>query len=104
MSRRKGLTLLELLVVVAILAVLIGMLLPAVQQAREAAARLHSKNNLKQIILSVHQFAVSHDGRLPNAEGYEGPRSANPGEPLFVAILPYNEQGNAYWTGYWKRE
>ena len=91
MSRRSGLTLLEVLVVVTVIAILIGLLLPAVQRVRAAAIRTKSVNNVKQIMLAIHHFSSGHDEKLPVLRGdLKGP---NPRESLHVALLDYIEQG-----------
>ncbi len=94
MERRSGLTLLEMLVVIAIIAILIGLLLPAVQKVREAALRLESMNNLRQIGLAVQNFADANDDRIPSIDGKPG--TANVGQSLFVALLPYVDQSALY--------
>jgi len=94
-SHRKGFTLIELLVVIAIIAVLIGLLLPAVQKVREAAARTQSTNNLKQMGLSMHNFAANFDGALPPSFG-PFPTGSTTNGTLFFHMLPYIEQDNVY--------
>ncbi len=98
MSRRCAFTLIELLVVVAIIAVLIGLLLPAVQKVREAANRLKCGNNGKQIALAVHNYESTH-GVFPPAM-YHGPgtvfQNNNGSWSVHGRILPYLEQANAY--------
>lgn len=84
---RSALTLIEMLLVVAILAAIIGLMLPAIQKARFVAGRLHGSNNLKQITLALHSFSENHAGHLPVSIGYRS---------TFFKILPYLEHGNYY--------
>ncbi len=94
-SKRHGFTLIELLVVIAIIAVLIALLLPAVQKVREAANRAQCLNNLKQIALATHNY---HDtfkrfppgGHISDMVGNRPTR----GSTLWIKLLPYFEQDN----------
>jgi len=97
--RWRGFTLIELLVVIAIIAILIGLLVPAVQKVRAAAARLSCSNNLKQLSLATVNCADSNNGKLPPGVGlYPGntPAAGQSDGGIFFHVLPYFEQGNLY--------
>ena len=103
LRKMRGFTLIELLVVIAIIAILIGLLLPAVQKVREAAARSQCQNNVKQISLATVNCADTHQGILPGDAGayptfIPGGSPYNGDGGVMFHILPYVEQDNLYKT------
>jgi prepilin-type N-terminal cleavage/methylation domain-containing protein/prepilin-type processing-associated H-X9-DG protein len=102
--RWRGFTLIELLVVIAIIAILIGLLVPAVQKVREAASRLSCGNNLKQITLATVNCCDTNQGLVPPSIGlYPSVRGTpkNGDGGTFLFILPYIEQDNLYKQSFW---
>ncbi len=93
--KSRAFTLVELLVVIAIIGVLVGLLLPAVQAAREAARRMQCSNNLKQLGLAMHNYALTYQEMLPNA-GWSYPGGYPNDYSPIAKLLPFSEQQNLF--------
>jgi prepilin-type N-terminal cleavage/methylation domain-containing protein len=91
----RGFTLVELLVVIAIIGILVALLLPAIQAAREAARRAQCQNNLKQIALGLHEYHTAH-GELPQATYYNETGHPRVGGLWTILIMPYIEEQNLH--------
>ena len=98
-ARRNAFTLVELLVVIAIIGTLVGLLLPAVQAARESARMVACSNNLKQMGLASLNFESARQGYPPSAAGSGDGMNQSGGVPFFGLIMPYIEESNAKYTG-----
>src|SRR5262245_11152779 len=95
--RRRGFTLIEVLVVFAIIGVLIGLLLPAVQKVRESANRMTCQSNLKQIGLAVHSYHDAYQHFPKGSKNNGGPQPLTaPRTTYMIELYPYLEQENTY--------
>jgi prepilin-type N-terminal cleavage/methylation domain-containing protein len=94
-ARRNAFTLIELIVVIAIIGVLIGLLLPAVQAVRASAARTQSANNLRQMALAMNTASLNYNSQLPPAIGYY-PKNGTVLGTVFYHLLPFMEEENIY--------
>jgi prepilin-type N-terminal cleavage/methylation domain-containing protein/prepilin-type processing-associated H-X9-DG protein len=95
-GERRGFTLVELLVVIAIIGILVALLLPAIQAAREAARRTSCTNNIKQLGLAIHNYMSAKKDVLPGGYFQESKNGAFQGESFFVYLMPYMENQVIY--------